>query len=118
MHAGDTSPSSNPLLPAVVFLVVVVLLLITCVAVMVLALAVTITKLKRLAGEKGHSDSPHSNTQTGEGKEKTTEEIYEEMGDGMDPTQQQRGLYQDLTMETMEKTQYEVISTKKYTAKA
>ena len=119
VYAGVcTSPSSNPFLPATVFLAVVVLLLITCVALLVLALAVTATKLNKLRAEKGHTDPPHCNAQTNEGEGKTTEEIYEEMGDGMGPTQQQRGLYQELTLGTMEKEQYEVINRKDYTAKA
>ena len=111
------APSSNLLLPAVASLVVVVLLLIICVAVLVLALAVTATKLKKSRAETAHTDSPQNHTQTG-GEGKTTDEIYEEMGDGMSPTQQQRGLYQELTPGTMEKGQYEVINRNDYTAKA
>ena len=85
---------------------------------LVLALAVTATKLKKLRAEKDHADPPHYYNQTGGGEGKITEDIYEEMGDGMSPTQQQRGLYQELTQGTMEKGQYEAINRKDHTAKA
>ena len=101
---------SNPLLPAVVSLGVVVLLLITCVALLVLALAVTATKLNRLRGEKGHTDPPHYYNQTGGGEGKTKEEIYDEAGEGIGHTEKQRGHYQELKLETMERRQYESLN--------
>ena len=99
-----TVPSSNPLLPAVIILVVMVLLLITCVALLVLALAVTATKLNKLRAEKGHTDPPHYYNQTGGGEGKTMEGIYDEVGEGTGPTE---GQYQELKLEEMEERQYE-----------
>ena len=105
----STAPSSNPLLPAVVSLGVVVLLLITCVALLVLALAVTATKLNRLRAEKGQTDSPHCYNQTGGGEGKTMERIYDEVGEGTGSIEGQKGHYQELTVRTMEKRQYETL---------
>ena len=104
-----TAPSSYPLLPAIVSLVVVALLLITCVALLVLALAVTDTKLNKLRAEKAHTDPIHCYTQTGGGEGKTTEKIYDKVGEGIDPVGEQKGLYQELKLETMEKKQYETL---------
>ena len=104
-----TDPSSYPLLPAVIILVVVVLLLITCVALLVLALAVTATKLNKLRAEKGHIDPPHYYDKTGGGEGKTKEEIYDEVGEGTGTIGGQRGHYQELKLEPMEKRQYETL---------
>ena len=103
-------PFGNPLLPAVVSLVVVVLLLITCVVLLVLALAVTATKLNKFRAEKGHNDPAHYySQQTGGVKGKTTERIYDEVGEGTGPIGGQQGYYQELKLETMEKRQYETL---------
>ena len=96
-------PSLPSLLPAVVSLVVVVLLLITCVALLALALAVTATKLNKLRAEKAHTDY----NQTGGGEGRSTERIYDEVGEGTDPIGGQKGHYQELKLETMDKKQYE-----------
>ena len=101
--------SSNPLLPAVASLVVVVLLLITCVALLVLALAVTATKLKMLRAKNSLTDLPHYYSQTGGGDRQTTERIYDEVGEGTSPTRGQKGHYQELKLETMEKRQYQTL---------
>ena len=102
--------SSNPLLPAVVFLVVVVLLLITCLVLLVLALAVTANKLNKLRAKNGHNDSLHCYNPT-EGEEKTKEGIYDEVGEGSGATEAegQKGHYQELKLETMDKRQYETL---------
>ena len=100
--------SSNPLLPAVVSLVVVVLLLITCLVLLVLALAVTVNKLNKLRAKNGHNDSPHCYNPT-EGEEKTKEGIYDEVGEGSGATEGQKGHYQELKLETMDKRQYETL---------
>ena len=102
-----TASSSNPLLPAVVSLVVVVLLLITCVALLVLALAVTATKLNKLRTEKGHTDPPD---QTRGGEQNTKHEICSEVQEGTASADGQRGLYQELDRETMEDGQYQVLN--------
>ena len=104
-----TAPTSNPLLPAVVSLVVVVLLLITCVALLALALTVTATKLNKLRAEKAHADPLHCYNKAGRGEEKSTERIYDEVGEGTDPIGGQRGHYQELNLETMDKKQYETL---------
>ena len=104
-----TAPSSYPLLPAVVSLVVVVLLLITCVALLVLALAVTATKLNKLTAEKAHTDPIHCYNQTKGGEAKTKDRIYDEVGEGTNPIGEQKGHYQELKLETMEKKQYETL---------
>ena len=84
----------------------VVLLLITCVALLVLALAVTATKLNKSRADKGHTDPPHRCTQTGGGEGKTKEKIYDEVREWTDPIGGQRGHYQELKLETMEKREY------------
>ena len=104
-----TAPTSNPLLPAVVSLGVVVLLLITCVALLVLALAVTATKLNRLRAEKAHTDPLYSCNKTGGGEGETKDRIYDEVGVRTDPIEEQKGHYQELKLETMEKKQYETL---------
>ena len=104
-----TASSSYPLLPAVVSLVVVVLLLITCVALLALALAVTATKLNKLRAEKVHTDPLHCYNQTGGGEGKSTERIYDEVGEVTDPIGEQKGHYQELKLETMDKKQYETL---------
>ena len=79
-------------------------------ALLVLALAVTATKLNKLRGEKGHTDPPHYYDQTGRGEGKTKEEIYDEVGEGIGHTEKQRGYYQELKLETMERRQYESLN--------
>ena len=100
-----TAPCSCPLLPAVVSLGVVVLLLITFVALQALALAVTATNLNKLRAEKAHTDY----NQTGRKQGKSTERIYDEVGEGTDPIGGQKGHYQELKLETMNKKQYETL---------
>ena len=74
-------------------------------ALLVLALAVTATKLNKLRAEKAHTDYNQS-----EGKqEKSTERIYDEVGEGTDPIGGQKGHYQELKLETMDKKQYETL---------
>ena len=53
-----TAPSSYPLIPAIVYLVVVVLVLITCVALLALALAVTAMKREKVRAGQVHTDPP------------------------------------------------------------
>ena len=101
--------SNNPLLPAIISLVVVVLLLITCVTLLVLALAVTATKLNKLRAEKEHTDPTHYYSQTGGGEGKTKEGIYDEVGEGTGVIEGQKGHYQELKLETMDKRQYETL---------
>ena len=102
-----TASSSYPLLPAVVLLGV--LLLITCVALLVLALAVTVTKLNRLQAEKAYTDPLHCYNKTGGGEGETKDRIYDEVGEGTDPIGEQKGHYEELELETMEKKQYETL---------
>ena len=104
-----TAPCSCPLLPAVVSLVVVVLLLITCVALLVLALAVTATKLNKLRTEKAHTDPLHCYNQTGGGEGETKDRIYDEVAEGTDPIGEQKGHYQELKLEALDKKQYETL---------
>ena len=87
----------------------VVLLLITCVALLALALAVTATKLNKLRAEKAHTDPLHCYNQTGGGEGETKDRIYDEVGEGTDPIGGQKGHYQELKLETMEKKQYETL---------
>ena len=72
-------------------------------ALLFLALAVTATKLNRLRAEKDHTDPPHYYDKTGEGEGKTTEGIYDEVGE---ETGTIGGHYQELKLGTMEKRQY------------
>ena len=104
-----TAPSSYPLFPAIVSLAVVVLLLITCVALLVLALAVTATKLNRLRTEKAHTDHLSCYNQTGGGEEETKDRIYDEVGEGTDPVGEQKGHYQELKLETLDRRQYDTL---------
>ena len=101
-----TAPSSNSLLPAIASLVIMVLLLITCVALLVLALAVTATKLNKLRAKKGHTDPSYCYNQTGGGVGKTEARIYDGVEEGTGSIQGQRGIYQELKLETMEERQY------------
>ena len=78
-------------------------------ALLVLALAVTATKLNMLRAEKAHTDSPHSYNQTGGGEEETTDKIYDEVGDRTDPVGEQKGHYQELELETMDRRQYDTL---------
>ena len=104
-----TAPSSYPLFPAIVSLGVVVLLLITCVALLVLALAVTATKLNRLRAEKTHTDHLSCYNQAGGGEEETKDRIYDEVGEGTDPVGEQKGHYQELKLETLDRRQYDTL---------
>ena len=100
-------PAIYPLLLAVVLLGV--LLLITCVALLVLVLAVTATKVNKLRAEKAHTDPLHCYNQTGGGEEETKDRIYDEVGEGTVPIGGQKGHYQELKLETMDKKQYETL---------
>ena len=104
-----TAPSSYPLLPAVVSLGVVVLLLITCVALLVLALAVTATKLNNLRTEKAHTDHLSCYNKTGGGEEESKDRIYDEVGEGTGPVGEQKGQYQELKLETLDRRQYDTL---------
>ena len=108
-HTTFTAPSNSSLLPAVVSLGVVVLLLITCVALLALALAVTATKLNKLRAETAHTDLPLYYNKTGGGEGETKDRIYDEVGEGTDLIGGQKGHYQELKLETMEKKQYETL---------
>ncbi len=88
----------------------VVLLLITCVALLALALAVTATKLNRFRAKKAHTDPPHYYNQTAVEGVSTTEKSYEVMEEWTGPVEGQSGPYQELTLETMEKRQYESLN--------
>ena len=90
-------------------MVVVVLLLITCVALLALALAVTATKLNKLRAEKAHTDPPLYYNKTGGGERKTKDGIYDEVGVRTDLIGGQKGHYQELKLETMDKKQYETL---------
>ena len=109
-YTYSTAPSSNPLLPAVVSLIVVVLLLITCVALLVLVLAVTATKLNKLRAVKAHTDPPHYYNQTAVEGASTTEKSYEEMEEWIGPVVGQSGPYQELELGGMEERQYESLN--------
>ena len=74
-------------------------------ALLVLALAVTATKLNKLRAEKAHTDY----NQTGRKQGKSTERIYDEVGEVIDPIGGQKEHYQELKLETMEKKQYETL---------
>ena len=74
-------------------------------ALQALALAVTATKLNKLRTEKAHIDYK----QTGRKQGKSTERIYDEVGEGTDPIGEQKGHYQELKLETMEKKHYETL---------
>ena len=79
-------------------------------ALLALALAVTATKLNKLRAEKANTDPLHCYSQTGGGEEKSTERIYDEVGEG----NEERGHYQELNQETMEKRQYTTIHGEEY----
>ena len=79
-------------------------------ALLALALAVTATKLNKLRAEKVHTDPLHCYNQTGEGEEKNTERIYDEVGEGTE----ERGHYQELNQEIMEKRQYTTLHGEEY----
>ena len=87
-----------------------VVLLIACVVLLVLALAVTATKLNKLKAEKSHIDSPHYYNQIAIKEGKTTDRIYDEVGDGTGHIRGKGGLYQELNMQTMEKRQYQSLN--------
>ena len=78
-------------------------------ALLVLALAVTATKLNKLRTEKVHTDPLRCYNKTGGGEGKTNDRIYDEVGEGTDPIGEQKGHYQELKLETMEKKQYETL---------
>ena len=74
---------------------------------LVLALAVTAIKLNKFKAKNGNTDPPHCYNPTG-GEEKT-EGIYDEVGEGTGATEGQKGHYQELKLETMDKKQYETL---------
>ena len=78
-------------------------------ALLALALAVTATKLNTLRAVKAHTDPLHCYNKTGGGEEKSTERIYDEVGEGTGPIGEQKGHYQELKLETMDKKQYETL---------
>ena len=69
----------------------------------------TTTKLNKLRAEKGHTDPPHLHNQTAIEEGKSKERIYDEVEEGTAPIEGQKGHYQELNMETMEKSQYETV---------
>ena len=69
----------------------------------------TATKLNKLRAEKGRTDPPHYNEQTSGGEGKTKEGIYDEVGEWTGTIGGQRGHYQELKLEPMEKRQYETL---------
>ena len=87
---------------------------------LVLALAVIATKLNKFRAEKGHTDPPHYYNQTAIEEGKSKERIYEEVEEGTAPIEGQKGHYQELNLETIDKRQYETLegtTTKAYTVK-
>ena len=72
---------------------------------LVLALAVTATKLNKFRTEKAHTD--YNQTERKQGK--STERIYDEVGEGTDSVGGQKGHYQELKLETMDKKPYETL---------
>ena len=78
-------------------------------ALLVLALAVTVTKQNKFRAEKAHTDPLHCYTKTGGGERETKDRIYDEVGEGTDPIGGQKGHYQELKLETMDKKQYETL---------
>ena len=78
-------------------------------ALLVLALAVTATKLNKLRAEKTHADPLQCYNQTGGGEGETKDRIYDEVGEGTDPIGGQKGHYQELKLESMDKKQYETL---------
>ena len=78
-------------------------------ALLVLALAVTATKLNKLRVEKAHTDPLHSCNKTGGEEGETKDRIYDEVGEGPGPIGEQKGHYQELKLETMEKKQYDIL---------
>ena len=77
-------------------------------ALLALALAVTATKLNKLKKMIGHRYPLHcyNKTAVGEGETK----IYDEVGKREDPIEGRQRHYQELTLETMEKRQYESLN--------
>ena len=78
-------------------------------ALLVLALAVTVTKLNKLRAEKAHTDHPSWYNQTGGVEGETKDRIYDEVGEGTNAIGEQKGHYQELKLETMDKKQYETL---------
>ena len=78
-------------------------------ALLALALAVTATKLNKLRTVNAQNDPPHYYNQTGGGEGETKDRIYDEVGEGTDPIGGQKGHYQELKLETMDKKQYETL---------
>ena len=78
-------------------------------ALLVLALAVTATKLNKLRAEKNHTDPLHCYNQTGGGEGETKDWIYDKVGEGTDPIGEQKGHYQELKLDTMDKKQYDTL---------
>ena len=79
-------------------------------ALLALALAVTSTKLNRYRAKKVYTDPPHNYNQTAVEGVSTTEKSYEVMEEWTGPVEGQSGPYQELTLETMEKRQYESLN--------
>ena len=67
----------------------------------------TAIKANKLKAEKAHTDPPLYYNQTGGGEGDTKDRIYDEVGEGTDPIGGQKGHYQELKLETMDKKQYE-----------
>ena len=78
-------------------------------ALLVLALAVTATKLNKVRAEKAHTDPLDCYKKTAVGEGKARERIYDEVGEGTEPIGGQKGHYQELKLETMDKKQYETL---------
>ena len=78
-------------------------------ALLALALAVTVTKLNKLRTEKAQTDPLQCYNQTGGGEGETKDRIYDEVGEGTDPIGEQKGHYQELKVETMNKRQYDTL---------
>ena len=78
-------------------------------ALLVLALAVTATKLNKLRAEKAHTDPLHCYSKTTVGEGKAQERVYDEVGEGTDSIGGQKGNYQELKLETMDKKQNETL---------
>ena len=74
-----------------------------------MALAVTATKLNTLRTEKDHTDPLHYYNKTAVGEGKAQDRIYDEVGEGTDTIGEQKGQYQELKLEAMEKKQYETL---------
>ena len=79
-------------------------------ALLIVALVVTANKLNKLRAEKAHTE-PLCYAQN-------KERIYDEVGEGTDPTVGLWGHYQGLELKTMVESQYETLDKKNTSAKA